>query len=102
MGIQVHVHLHVHVHVHVHVYYGNQVEFSWSRHHALEAPPPRLGLQLLLQLSLLGEREGVGEEEVQHPWMERLDEALRVVGDCYIVLPRFDRLVPGNVGLKNA
>ena len=69
-------------------------------HLALIAPITRVPLQALFQRSLLGQRGGIGVEDVEHPWMERLHDAQRLGRDCFIVLPRSNRLVPANIGLK--
>ena len=82
-------------------YYGNLHDIrSPQSHLALVAPMTRLRLQALFQCSLLGQRGGIGVEDVEHPWMERLHDAQRVGRDCFIVLPRSNRLVPANIGLK--
>ena len=59
-----------------------------------------LPLQALFQCSLLGERVRIGVEDVEHPWMERLHHAQGLGRDCFIILPRSNRLVPDNIGLK--
>ena len=84
-------------------YYGNRcISRSRQSHLALLAPVTRLPLQALFQRSLLGQRGGIGVKDVEHPWMERLHDAQRVGRDCFIVLPRSNRLVPASIGLKES
>ena len=47
----------------------------------------RRPLQALFQRSVLGQSGGIGVEDVEHPWIERLHDAQRVGRDCFIVLP---------------
>ena len=82
-------------------YYGNRAaRRSRQSHLALIAPMTRHPLQALFEGSLLGQRGAIGVEDVEHPWMERLHDAQRVGRDCFIVLPRSNRLVPANISLK--
>ena len=60
----------------------------------------RRRLQPLFQSSLLGQCGVIGVQDVEDPWMERLHDAERVGRDGLIILPRFNRLVPANIGLK--
>ena len=57
-------------------------------------------LQALFQCSLLGKRGAIGVHDVQHSWMERLHDAQGLGRNCFIILPRSNRLVPDNIGLK--
>ena len=82
-------------------YYGNRHDIrSPQSHLALIAPMTRRPLQALFQRSVLGQSGGIGVEDVEHPWIERLHDAQRVGRDCFIVLPRSNWLIPANIGLK--
>ena len=53
----------------------------------------------LFQMALLGQRRRIWEEDVEHPWVEWLDDTQRVGRHCYIILPRSTGLVPASIGL---
>ena len=53
----------------------------------------------LLRRSHFGQRLFVGEENVHHPWMERLDDAQGLGWDLLIISLCAAGLVPSSVGL---
>ena len=84
-------------------YYGNPSRNrSRQLHRARRAPIIRLLLEALFQCSLLGQRVFQRVQDVEDPWMEGLHDCQRVGRDCFIVLPRSNRLVPANIGLKES
>ena len=68
-------------------------------HCAFISPMTRRLLVQLFQMALLGQRRRIWEEDVEHPWVEWLDDTQRVGRHCYIILPRSTGLVPASIGL---